>query len=115
MGVQHNVINLFKEQGLSQQAGYDKIDALLRERVRDWYIALSQIPAVNEKTDIETQRYIRGCEEIIVAALNWRYMNCPVTDIYPDAHNGTALKPIAILGSMRRKSGKPGRLISFEI
>ncbi|RJE18139.1 hypothetical protein PHISCL_09530 [Aspergillus sclerotialis] len=73
MGVQHNVMNLFKEQGMSQQAGYDKIDALLRERVRDWYIALSQIPAINEQTDIETQKYIRGCEEVIVAALNWSF------------------------------------------
>ena len=72
MGVMHNIIIMFREQGMSQQEAYNQIDILLRKRIRDWYIALSQIPVISEKVDIETQKYIRACEDIVVATLNWR-------------------------------------------
>ena len=72
MGVMHNIIIMFREQGMSQQEAYNQIDILLRKRIRDWYIALSQIPVISEQVDIETQKYIRACEDIIVASLNWR-------------------------------------------
>jgi hypothetical protein len=69
----HNIMFLFEEHGMSQQEAYSQIDILLRERIRDGYIALLNIPMIREQVDIETQKYIQACQDIVVAALNWRY------------------------------------------
>ena len=72
MGVLHNIIQLFRHQGLSQQKAYDRVDVLLRERYRWWYLSLSQIPVYGERLDMDVQKYIRACQDVVLANLNWR-------------------------------------------
>ena len=72
MGVLHNIIQLFRHQGLSQQKAYDRVDVLLRERYRWWYLSLSQIPVYGERLDVDVQKYIRACQDVVLANLNWR-------------------------------------------
>lgn len=72
MGVLHNIIQLFRQQGLSQQKAYDRVDVLLRERYRWWYLSLSQIPVYGERLDMDVQKYIRACQDVVLANLNWR-------------------------------------------
>ena len=72
MGVTHNIIALFRDQGLSQQAAYDSVDVLLRQRYRRWYLALSELPVFGEKHDIEVQKYVKSCQDVVLANLNWR-------------------------------------------
>lgn len=47
--------------------------ALLRARYRTWYVAQSELPQWGEEIDTQVQTYIRACQDVILANLNWRY------------------------------------------
>lgn len=72
MGVNHNIIHLFRQDGLSQQEAYDQVSQLLNKRYRAWYLAHSEIPLWGEAVDVQVQMYVKGCQDVILANLNWR-------------------------------------------
>ena len=72
MGVEHNLIAIYRRQGLSQQASYEVLDGMLKSRYREWFLALADLPLLEESVDAQVQRYIEGCANLVVANLNWR-------------------------------------------
>ena len=72
MGVNHNIVHLFRQEGLSQQEAYDRVNDLLQKRYRAWYVSHSQLPLSSEAVDVQVQMYIKGCQDIILGNLNWR-------------------------------------------
>ena len=72
MGVNHNIIHLLRQDGLSQQQAYDQANLLLHERYRAWYVAHSEIPVWGEEVDAQVVLYLKGCQDQILANLNWR-------------------------------------------
>lgn len=72
MGVNHNIIHVFRQNGLSQQEAYDQVNALLKKRYRRWYLAHSELPLWGEEVDVQVQLYVKGCQDIILGNLNWR-------------------------------------------
>lgn len=72
MGVNHNIIHLFRQEGLSQQEAYDRVNDLLNKRYRAWYISHSQLPLCSEAVDVQVQMYVKGCQDVILGNLNWR-------------------------------------------
>ncbi|KAL9063904.1 MAG: hypothetical protein Q9161_009202 [Pseudevernia consocians] len=71
MGVNHNIIHLFRQDGLSQQEAYDKVGDLLNKRYRAWYLAHSEIPLWGEPVDVQVQLYVKGCQDVVLANANW--------------------------------------------
>lgn len=72
MGVNHNIIHLFRQDGFSQQQAYDQVDKLLRKRYREWYLAHADIPVWGEEVDMQVQLYVKGCQDVVLANLYWR-------------------------------------------
>lgn len=72
MGVNHNIIHVFRQNGLSQQEAYEQVNALLNKRYRRWYLAHSELPVWGEEVDVQVQMYVKGCQDIILGNLNWR-------------------------------------------
>ena len=72
MGVNHNIIHLFRQDGLSQQESYDRVNDLLNARYRAWYLSHSQLPLCGEAVDAQVQMYIKGCQDVILGNLNCR-------------------------------------------
>lgn len=71
-GDDHNVIKLLRRQDLSQEAAYEAAGQAVRDRYRKWYLALAEVPMWGECIDVQVQKYIRGCQDIVLANLNWR-------------------------------------------
>ena len=71
MGVNHNIIHHFRQDGLSQQEAYEKANLLLHERYRAWYVAHSEIPIWGEKIDAQVMLYVQGCMNVLLANINW--------------------------------------------
>lgn len=74
MGFTHSTVSLLRSQGLTQQQAYDRIDSLLQERYKRWYVLLSEVPIYDERTDVEIRKYMDACEKIVVGNVNWRYV-----------------------------------------
>ncbi|KAK2752859.1 hypothetical protein FQN54_008012 [Arachnomyces sp. PD_36] len=73
MGVNHNIVHLFRQTGISQQEAYDRVSELLNQRYRRWYIAHSELPLWGEKIDTQVQLYLKGCQDVILGNLNWSF------------------------------------------
>lgn len=73
MGVNHNIIHLFRQDGLTQQEAYDQVSDLLNRRYRAWYLAHSEIPLWGEAVDVQVQMYVKGCQDVILGNLNWSF------------------------------------------
>ncbi|KAG4431668.1 hypothetical protein IFR05_012851 [Cadophora sp. M221] len=69
----HNVIHLLRHHGFTEQGAYDKAHDMLRERYRDWYVAMAGLPVLGEKIDKEVQRYIQGIQDVVIANVNWSF------------------------------------------
>ncbi|KAL2062541.1 hypothetical protein VTL71DRAFT_6807 [Oculimacula yallundae] len=69
----HNIVHLFIHHGLTEQAAYDTIQTMLRERYRQWYIALADLPVWGESIDEQVHRYIKGIQDVASANAHWRY------------------------------------------
>ncbi|KAF2086500.1 terpenoid synthase [Saccharata proteae CBS 121410] len=74
VGHEENLISIFRRRlGLTQQESYDKADALLHGCYRQWYIAHSKIPSWGEKIDVQVQRYLKACVDVLRANVHWSY------------------------------------------
>jgi hypothetical protein len=71
-GVNHNIVAVCRDSGLSAQAAFDRVNELLQERYRDWYLAQAYLPQWGEQIDRQVQRYIKGVHETMLANLNFR-------------------------------------------
>ena len=72
MGVTHNIVQLFRRDGLSEQQAYDQVTVMMQKRYREWYLALSEIPISGEKIDAQVMMYVRAGEDMVLGNLNWR-------------------------------------------
>lgn len=72
MGVNHNIVHLFRQTGISQQEAYNQVNELLNQRYRRWYIAHSKVSLWGEQIDTQVQLYLKGCQDVILGNLNWR-------------------------------------------
>lgn len=72
MGVTYNIISLFMKKGLSCQQAYDAAGERLRALHREWYLAMADLPLWGEEVDAQAQEYVRGCQLLILANVNWR-------------------------------------------
>lgn len=72
-GVQHSMVAVCRDAGMSAQAAYDHMGDLLKERYRDWYLALATLPSWGQQIDAQVQRYIEGVQRVVQANLHWRY------------------------------------------
>lgn len=72
MGVNHNIIHLFRQDGLSQQQAYDQVDLLIHKAYHAWYVAHSEIPIWGEEVDAQVMLYVKGCQDMVLGNLNWR-------------------------------------------
>jgi hypothetical protein len=59
-------------QPVACQAAFDRVNEVLKERYRDWYLAGAYIPQWGEEIDKQVQRYIKGVHETMLANLNFR-------------------------------------------
>ncbi|KAH9218184.1 isoprenoid synthase domain-containing protein [Leptodontidium sp. 2 PMI_412] len=69
----HNIIHLFRHHGLSEQAAYDRAQVMLRERYREWYLALADLPIWGEAIDKQVHRYIKGIQDVASANAHWSF------------------------------------------
>ncbi len=72
MGINTNIIHLFREEGFSQQEAYDQVNVLMHKRYRAWYVAHSEIPIWGEEVDAQVMMYLKGCQHQVLGHLNWR-------------------------------------------
>lgn len=72
MGVNQNIIHLFRQEGLSQQQAYDQVSLLMRKRYHAWYVAHAEIPVWGEEVDAQVMLYLKGCQDQVLGNLNWR-------------------------------------------
>ena len=56
------------------QEAYDRIDILLKERYREWYLAQADLPQWGEAIDSQVQKYIRAMQDVVTANMYWRYV-----------------------------------------
>ena len=54
------------------QQAFDRVNGLLQELYRDWYLALAKLPQWGEEVDTQVQKYIQGVQDVVLANLNWR-------------------------------------------
>ena len=73
-GVNHNLVAICRIRGMPAQQAFDRINELLKDCYRDWYLALADLPQWGEKTDTEVQKYVQGVQNVVLANLNWRYV-----------------------------------------
>ncbi|ERF68386.1 hypothetical protein EPUS_06802 [Endocarpon pusillum Z07020] len=71
-GVNHNLVAIFRINGMPAQQAFEAVNALLRKCYRDWYLALADLPQWGEKIDAQVQKYIQGVQDVVLANLNWR-------------------------------------------
>lgn len=72
-GIDQNLVALYGHQGVPPQEAYDRIDVLLKERYREWYLAQADLPQWGEVIDRQVQKYIRAMQDVITANMYWRY------------------------------------------
>lgn len=58
---------------MSQQEAYNFAGNAVMKRYYEWYEEVSKVPHWGEGVDMQVQTYIRGCQDIVLANLNWRY------------------------------------------
>jgi hypothetical protein len=58
---------------MSQQEAYNFAGDAVKKRYYEWNVELSKVPHWGEEVDVQVQTYIRGCQNIVLANLNWRY------------------------------------------
>ncbi|KAI9876455.1 MAG: hypothetical protein M1830_006474 [Pleopsidium flavum] len=58
---------------MTQQEAYNRAGNLLKERYRAWYIAHSEMPIWGEAVDYQIHKYIKGCQDTILANMNWSF------------------------------------------
>ena len=72
MDVQHNIIHLFRRQGLTHQQAVDQVNDMIQNCFHRWDVAQAEIPSWGPLVDIEVQKYVTGCQELALGNLHWR-------------------------------------------
>ena len=72
LGVDHNLISLLTQQGLSTQQALNRIGSMLDECYRRWYIALAGLPPYGENIDRPILRFVDACRNVALGNLYWR-------------------------------------------
>ncbi|KAL3483007.1 Presilphiperfolan-8-beta-ol synthase [Aspergillus germanicus] len=74
LGVDHNLITLLQEKGLSLQRSIDSISDLLNDCYKRWYSALANMPIWGEETDRQVLKFVDCCRNVALGNLYWRYV-----------------------------------------
>lgn len=74
LGCPHNIIHWCRHHGLTEQAAYNTVHGMMRQRYKDWYLALAEMPTWGEELDRQLQRYIKGIQDVALANAHWRYV-----------------------------------------
>ncbi|KAF3067021.1 Presilphiperfolan-8-beta-ol synthase [Daldinia childiae] len=73
LGVDHNLIPLLVEQGMSVQQAIDKIGAMVDNCYKRWYTALAELPSYGEKVDRQVLLFVEICRNIPLGNLHWSF------------------------------------------
>ncbi|KAI1657173.1 terpenoid synthase [Daldinia decipiens] len=73
LGVDHNLIPLLVEQGMSAQQSVDKIGAMVDDCYKRWYTALAELPSYGEKIDRQVLLFVEICRSIPLGNLYWSF------------------------------------------
>ncbi|KAK0609740.1 hypothetical protein B0T17DRAFT_658770 [Bombardia bombarda] len=74
MGVDHNLISLLMEQGMSIQQAVDKIGDLINDCYKRWYIALAELPPYGEEVDRQVPQFVEICRFVVALGnLYWSF------------------------------------------
>ncbi|KAL4986825.1 terpene synthase metal binding domain protein [Aspergillus falconensis] len=73
--VPHNLVAItrYTSPGLKAQSAFDRVSAMLNDRYRDWYLALSELPSWGEAIDAQVQEYVEGVRAVVRANLGWSF------------------------------------------
>ncbi|KAI6277828.1 hypothetical protein MCOR27_001023 [Pyricularia oryzae] len=69
----HNLIHIYRNQGMTAQEAFDQAGNLIVRAIRRWHLAQLDLPIWGEKIDKEVQRYLQGCLDSCVGSLNWSF------------------------------------------
>lgn len=72
MGEPHNIVIIFCERNMTQQEAYIEVDKLIQKRLREWHLAVHKLPFYGEKLDVQVQKFVQACMEVVVSNLHWR-------------------------------------------
>lgn len=72
LGVEHNIIHVYRKQGLSEQQAVDAVEEMFNGLYKGWYLALSKLPSWGEQIDREMLKYIDGCRDLAIGNIYWR-------------------------------------------
>ncbi|KAI0850474.1 terpenoid synthase [Daldinia vernicosa] len=93
LSVDHNLIPLLVEQGMSVQQSIDKIGAMIDDCYKRWYTALAELPSYGEKVDREVLLFIEICRNVALGNLYWSFK----TARYLDSEEGQNVHETRIL------------------
>ncbi|KAF9637887.1 hypothetical protein BFW01_g8783 [Lasiodiplodia theobromae] len=74
LGVEHNIIHVYRKQGLSEQQAVDAVEEMFSGLYKGWYLALSELPSWGEQIDREMLKYIDGCRYLAIGNIYWSFM-----------------------------------------
>ncbi|SCV58194.1 uncharacterized protein FFB14_15497 [Fusarium fujikuroi] len=72
-GVTHNLVTVYRLQGLSAQDAFESVDRLLDERFFDWNNSVRQLPTWNDNIDQQISLYIQGIQRVVQANVSWSH------------------------------------------
>jgi len=80
-GDNHNFISIMRSlppsppwgPRISEQEATNHVGKAVADRYRRWYIIMYEMPQWEEKVDGEVQRYLKGCQELLIANLRWSF------------------------------------------
>ncbi|KAJ5895356.1 Terpene synthase metal binding domain protein [Penicillium taxi] len=73
MGAVHNIVIIFRQQGMTQQEAYNNVDTLIRQRLQEWHLRVSEVPIYGENIDAQVHKYLTACREVAVGNLHWSF------------------------------------------
>lgn len=63
---------IYGKMGIPPQEALDRVEQLLRDRLRQWYLVRAEVPTWDEAVDCQVQRYIQAIKYLVFGNLNWR-------------------------------------------
>nr|AHY23930.1 terpene synthase [Hypoxylon sp. E7406B] len=73
LNVDHNLIRLLMEQGLSLQQAVDEIGSMISNRYKDWFFALADLPSYGEEIDRQALLFAEVCRHVALGNLHWSF------------------------------------------
>ncbi|KUJ11138.1 putative pentalenene synthase [Mollisia scopiformis] len=72
-GVPHNLVTVFRTNGMSIQDAFDQAGEMLKHCYRDWYLAQAELLQYGEAIDAQLQLYMIAIQNVMTASLNWHF------------------------------------------